>query len=304
MIAGTITYLRRSEIDPERWNACIDASANGLVYAYTHYLDHLSPQWDALVLDDYKALMPLPWKRKWGFRYLYQPPFTQQLGIISPEALPSATVQAFLETLQQHFRFAEIFLNYGNRLTSLPSHNNFILPLAGSYDELRKRYKNGLPGRMKIVERRGLAYQSVPDAATVVALYRQEYAARTPHVTAADYDNFLRLCHHFQQAGELVLRGIPGAPGDWLSAALLLRKKDRLYFLMSVTPAAGRKLFANHLLIDRIIAEFAGSGCTLDFEGSDIPGIAHFYRSFGSINQPYYFYQYNRLPWWCRWMKG
>ena len=33
-------------------------------------------KWDALVLDDYAAVMPLTWRRKYGTRYLYQPAFT------------------------------------------------------------------------------------------------------------------------------------------------------------------------------------------------------------------------------------
>ncbi len=40
-------------------------------------------QWDALVLDDYQAVMPLTWRSKFGIRYLYQPAFTQQTGIFS-----------------------------------------------------------------------------------------------------------------------------------------------------------------------------------------------------------------------------
>jgi hypothetical protein len=41
----------------------------------------------------------------------------------------------------------------------------------------------------------------------------------------------------------------------------------------------------------------------LDFEGSDHPGIAHFYANFGGIDQPYFFYRRNRLPWPIRWLK-
>jgi len=33
-----------------------------------------------------------------------------------------------------------------------------------------------------------------------------------------------------------------------------------------------------------------------DFEGSDIKGIADFYKKFGTINQPYPFIKWNNLP--------
>jgi hypothetical protein len=41
----------------------------------------------------------------------------------------------------------------------------------------------------------------------------------------------------------------------------------------------------------------------LDFEGSDQPGIAHFYSNFGGVDQPYFCYRRNRLPWPVRWLK-
>jgi hypothetical protein len=35
---------------------------------------------------------------------------------------------------------------------------------------------------------------------------------------------------------------------------------------------------------------------TLDFEGSNIPGIARFYKGFGALPQTYYSLHQNRLP--------
>jgi rRNA processing protein Gar1 len=49
-------------------------------------------------------------------------------------------------------------------------------------------------------------------------------------------------------------------------------------------------------LYDKLIEEFSQSSLVLDFEGSDIPGIADFYKSMGPVNQPYFFVKYNELP--------
>src|ERR1700749_313156 len=132
-----IYYIRRQDIDNTRWDACIEKAANTIIYGYHFYLDHLAAgQWDALILGDYEAVMPLPWRRKYGIRYLYQPPFTQQTGIFTTGPLNSHTIEAFLHSARQHFRFAEIFLNYGYALPALPSHANFILPLDAPYPQL------------------------------------------------------------------------------------------------------------------------------------------------------------------------
>ena len=58
-----IRYLQRDEINTRSWDRCIEAADNGLIYAYTHYLDVMARHWDALVYKDYEAVMPLTWNR-------------------------------------------------------------------------------------------------------------------------------------------------------------------------------------------------------------------------------------------------
>jgi len=71
-----IKHLQQKEIDKIKWDACISNAANGLIYGYSFYLDTMARHWDALVLNDYEAVMPLTWNKKYGFYYLYQPAFT------------------------------------------------------------------------------------------------------------------------------------------------------------------------------------------------------------------------------------
>jgi len=40
-----------------------------------------------------------------------------------------------------------------------------------------------------------------------------------------------------------------------------------------------------------VIQKYAGQGYTLDFEGSEIPGVATFFRKFGAKNSPYPSYE-------------
>jgi len=63
---GAIQYLTNHEIDKVKWDECINSASNGLIYAYSFYLDHMSKHWDALVLGDYNAVMPLTWNKKYG----------------------------------------------------------------------------------------------------------------------------------------------------------------------------------------------------------------------------------------------
>jgi len=309
-----IKYLKRQEIDTSRWDACIAASANRLVYGFHFYLDTMTDgQWDALVYDDYQAVMPLTWRRKGGIRYLYQPAFTQQTGIFSPMPINPSLIETFLSATTHQFRFAEIYLNYGNPHPALRVHENLILPLQDPYPVLQSRYKKDLQRNLRLAAGSGLVYTPDLDLGAAIDAYRSEYAARHPAIRPEDYTRFHNLCRSLPSSSTvqptqprppaLILRSAIRS-GELCATALLIHDATRLYLLQSTTPPAGRKLAANHFLIDQLIHEFAGRDAILDFEGSDLPGIAYFYANFGAIRQPYFFHRHTRLPWPWRLLKS
>ncbi|MBC8034381.1 MAG: GNAT family N-acetyltransferase [Chitinophagaceae bacterium] len=303
-MANQIHYIENSHINRQQWDACMDASVNRLIYGYSWYLDPIATHWDALVLNDYEAIMPLTWNSKWGIRYLYQPPFTQQLGIFSPLDIPPETVELFLKELRGYFRFSEIFLNYGNIHSGVRQHTNYMLPLNEHYEQIRRGYKSSLIKNLNRCVRFQLQYKKDLDVKTALNLYKQTYNNRTPHVKASDYLHFESLCLSAQSKGKVLVRAALGEQEQLLAVSVLLLHHQRMYLLQSTTLPEGRKLEANHFLLDSLVREFAGTGVILDFEGSDIPGIAYYYGTFGSVNQPYFFYRHNALPWWIKWLKG
>lgn len=310
-LSHPIQYLRRQDIDLQKWDACIRQASNGLIYGRSFYLDHMTAgQWDALVLEDYTAVMPLTWKSKAGIRYLYQPAFTQQLGIFSANPLSLPLIENFLAELNTHFRFAEIFLNYENPHPSLIAHTNFLLPLDKTYAELSGRYKKDLVKNLKLAARSSFRYISDFDLSMALQLYKEQYQHRTPHVKEEAYTRFKQLCLFLQPTGQVVLRAVTSHRQQPLAIALLLRETsshrlpDRMHLLQSTVLPAGRETEANHALLDHLVREFAGTPTLLDFEGSDLPGIAHFYRNFGAADQPYFFYRISRLPWPLRLFKN
>ena len=107
----TIRFIDRGKLDVSRYNSCIDSASNGLIYAYTFYLDFTAHTWGALVLNDYQAVMPLPYRKKLGICYLYQPLLTAQLGVFGKE-ITEQMVHAFLSSVPSYFKLWEFPLNY------------------------------------------------------------------------------------------------------------------------------------------------------------------------------------------------
>ena len=94
-----IQYVPYQHIDKRKWDACIDNAGNGLIYGCSFYLDAMAKHWDALVLGDYEAVMPLTWNKKYGIHYLYQPFFTSSLGLFGKN-ISGDLLNAFLHDLE------------------------------------------------------------------------------------------------------------------------------------------------------------------------------------------------------------
>lgn len=297
-----IQFLKNKEIDKVRWDECVKGAANGLIYARTFYLDNIAAEWSALAGENYEWVLPLTNKKKYGISYLYQPPFTQQLGFFSK---PGITVpyKEIINYLQKHYGFCEINWNYATSplLTILPllieTASNFILDLSIGYENIAANYHTDLIKNLKRNKRFQHVYRATNDYNKSIQLYREYYGKRIPHVKESDYKNFSEICSYAIQNNMIICREAVNEQGTLMAAALLLFDGKRLYNLMNTTTEAGRRTEANHFLINAIVEEFSGKEIVLDFEGSDLPGVKSFYENFGAVNQPYFRLKYNHLAW-------
>ena len=157
-----IRFLSHRQIDKAKWDACMQQAGNGQIYGCSWYLDVVCPAWDALVADDYAAVMPLTRGRKFLMDYVYPPFFCQQLGVFTAGDAGKAPA-IFLPALPSAIRFVEMNLNAANH--EIPdnyrakSNLNYVLDVSKSYEEIRKGYsenhernirksaKNGSPER-------------------------------------------------------------------------------------------------------------------------------------------------------------
>jgi hypothetical protein len=106
-----IAYLKHKNIDKKKWDACIEQSASSCIYAYSWYLDAVCKNWTALVLDDYKAVLPLAPRSKYSIHYVYQPFFTRYFGVFSKNKSDKTTVNLFLTAIPKKFKFLEFSLH-------------------------------------------------------------------------------------------------------------------------------------------------------------------------------------------------
>ena len=299
-----LRYIKHENIDHDRWNRCIDEALNSRIYACTWQLDRAALHWDALVLGDYKYVMPLPSRKKMGLRYLYQPLFSQQLGIYPTPDKNISNI--FYSYLSKHFRFAELNLNAGNipnkdiADTTFSARKNYLLPLGETYKSIASFYSKNTKRNVVKAEKNKL---SLVEGIRMESYLDFKLQHLPPGVKKNDIRSLKSMIAYGQYKGFGEIYGVY-SPGNELCAAVYFcRWKDRVIYFNAASSETGKELGAMYFLVNRFIQKNAGKNLTLDFEGSMIPGVARFYAGFGATPETYFQLKINRLPLPLKWIK-
>ncbi len=294
-----IQILHSKEIDPEKWDHCINNSSNSLIYAGYNYLTNQCINWSGLIINNYHTVLPLPWKKKWGIRYIYAPAFIQQLGFFGN--LVDLPITQIMDRIKEFAKFGDLFLNYQNKelLSNLDfvEKTNYILGLDNSYPKIHSNYAQDLLKNLQKSEKHNLQYLQTVSIENTIEQFQINYQNRFPQFNTKTFQNLKNTCKELAENNQCFTRSVCYETTDQvISTALLLRDNKRLYLLLNSTSLTGRSLSANHFLIDSIIREYCEEALIFDFEGSERKGIKDFYQSFQPINQPYFHVRFNNLP--------
>lgn len=298
-----IHIIPSHQLDKSKWDATVVNSSNGLVYAYSYYLDAMANEWYGLVVNDYRTIFPIAIRKKWGFSYCYMPAFVQQLGFIGDETYMDEVIDAIFSFV----KYGSPYLNFSNKAFAqsnyCPSLSNYIIDLNRDYDTIKQAYKKSIGYSLSKAAKQELYYIVDDDIAAVLSLYKEYNQQSMPHVIDEDYNNLIKLLLQLQKLQQVSIRKAVNANHQLLSVALLIKDNKRYYNLVNYTTEEGRKLEANYFLYDNILKECSQQPMLFDFEGSDLPGIKAFYEKFGAINQPYFHWHFNQLPQPLKWLK-
>jgi hypothetical protein len=299
-----IQYLSQAQIDKKKWDACLDKASNGLIYGYSFYLDHMAPHWDALVLNDYEAVMPLTWNKKYGIHYLHQPFLTAQLGVFG-NAIDAPLTASFLQTVPSKFRYWDIYLNHWNRFSldtfDLYERSNYVLPLGKPYTELYNAYRENIQRNTRKALQAGCTVQKDFGVDKVIELALQQMRQHSRE-SGENVERFRKLYHFLHTKQMAVTYGI-SLNDELLASCVFFFSHNRAYYILVGNHPNGKTIGASHALIDAFIKDHAGKNMLLDFEGSDIRNLAFFYSSFGAVEEKYAGVKLNRLPFYMKWLK-
>jgi hypothetical protein len=299
MITDSYRYIKHKNIDKDKWNRCINASQNAIVYALSWYLDGICRKWSAVILNDYESVMPLIHNRKFFIPYIHNPYFSTRLGIFSKTQPDDDTINDFFSAIPKSFRMVSIKFNSYTILNpsgyKIHLNHTYELNLFESYEALYEGFSKSHKKNIAKAKKSGIEIRKSTAIHDLIRLKKEllrsvnefkykesQFKKLSIVLNRAVQNNFCYILSAYDKNETLC------------AAALFLIKYDRA-IKFTATNAAGKANRAGYLLIDRFIQEHAESNLILDFAGSNITGIANFNEGFGSIQCTYPEYYMNRL---------
>ena len=287
-----IHYVEHKDIDFKKWNGCVANSINRLIYGFSWYLDVVCDDWDALVYNDYEAVFPLPKRKKWGVEYVYQPFFCQQLGVFSKKEV---AIEPFLNNIPKKIKYLE--LNVGSSNCFVTKQNiNYELSIVKQFE--RNFSKNTTRNIIK-AKASNLSLISNVSPEQHVGVFNKNLSKIG--ISQKDLAKYVRLCYLLISKNKGQIFAVFDQFNNLVATSLIVIDAERVYYLNGATNKNGKKVGASHWMVSEIMKKFHGK--IFDFEGSNIEGVARFYKGFGARKTSYSTIKINKLPLYLKWLK-
>lgn len=278
-----IRRLRYNEIDFVKYSRCLENSEQKKYSATNDFLDTTSEkQWEILVYNDYEAVMPVPFVKKYGIKIVHNPKLCQQLGVFSPKDDIQLN-EAFLHFLEKNYLIRAYPLNDCNQLqTKLRLKKNFLL-YPDSYEKVYARYSPKRKRKLRlddeVVKNSEIKTISYEEAKlfienNMIGLSKENDLPDFMRIFEASYHlNYLKFSAFFYHHKII---NIIATYSDCNMVALLGTFNDKDYV----------KISGASVLIDTVIRETIETHI-FDFEGGELPNIEEFFRGFRPELKPY-----------------
>ncbi|PIF45654.1 hypothetical protein CLU96_2663 [Chryseobacterium sp. 52] len=271
-----IRRLKYNEIDFKKYADCLEKSEQRKYSASKTFLDvTANKQWEALVYNDYEAVMPVPYIFKKGVKIVHNPLICQQLGVFSAKDDKKIN-EKFLYFLEKNYLTRAYYFNETNSFDSkLKTKKNFLLypdAYANVFTKYSPKRKRKLRLDDEVTENSELKEVSYQEAEIfmknhVVGLDKENDAGtllktfETFHLSK--HLKFLAFYYHYEITNMIAVYS------DYDTIALLGNFNDKKYIKM-----AGASTLIDHVIKENI------ENCIFDFEGGNLPSIEEFFRGF------------------------
>ncbi len=285
--------VERKYIDIQKWNDAISNSEVENVFMYAWYLDSVCSHWCALITEDYKTILPVPYTKKLGVRQMIQAPFTREYDIIGNEFNWSEVISFLASDFKSiHFRNQNKGLAGSEKVRT-----HQLLSLK---DDYQNSYSTNAKRILKKVN--GYTIEAAKNPVIVLDLFRENVAHKVDTISKQDLivlEKLMNTALDLKKGELLVVKENKAI----VAAGFFLFDKHRVTYLKGASTESSKKAGAMYYLMNQAMLRYQSDFTTFDFGGSDIEKVAEFYHKFGAEDRTYYDYSIDDLPFWFKTLK-
>lgn len=272
-----IRCIKRKDLDESKYSQALNDSLNYRIYAESWYLDIVSNgKWECLVYGDYEVIMPIPLQFKFGFKFVIQPPYCQQLGVFYKEEISPDLFRKFEQKLHQ-YRVRSYHFNEENTISYQPKGEkrvNFVLDLNRPYEEIYKGFSKGTKWNLKQFEKQNDEVIQNEISIEKLNLLNKKINKQSPHDKL-----FIKSLKILKQENKLCFLSLI-LNDNYEGYACFVSSKKRIIYLHAAAGDWGKQNGIPTGFLNSIIKKNSGKNMKLDFEGSMIPSIQKFFKGF------------------------
>ncbi len=324
MVLNTVD---REELTAEKWDEFILQSPQGAPFILYDYLCATAPEWKALVVSlngEWQAVMPFEVKKKYGFSYMLQPPFSQHGGICFRDKSWRKRYEEYSWKHQignliaqplksYHWVLVNFSPNFDDPLPfhwagfSLRTRITYELTLPDTPADLYQYFASPLKRQIRKAEKQGLIFQSRcsnMDSLKSLVQINEETGNFVLGKHPRRWEILRTLVTKMIDTPYSHVFQIKSKEGIVLAAGVYLVYRDKMYYLAGAYHPEGKSIGAMSFLMWKAMCKALEFHCKIfDFEGSMIKGIEQFFRKFGSYPKQYLQIHCNRLPLPIKWIQ-
>ncbi|WP_353164540.1 hypothetical protein [Empedobacter brevis] len=281
-----IKRIPRKKLNVDKYTECLNRSLNYRIYAEVWYLDTLvENNWDCYVLNDYEAIMPLPFVKKFGIKFITQPIYCQQLGVFHQKNLSKKIFKKFEKKLHQNLVRAYSFNEENTEMFEPEGMKriNLVLDLTSLYENIFSGYTRNRRNEI----RKGIKLDYKIIQVTQLNNFFKINSSYNYLISNSLIDSSEKIIQKLFAQKIINAYEIYDKNNHLLGCQLEMISKNRIYNFAFARNKNTESLFGSAFMIDYIIRNHSNSALLLDFEGSIIPSIAKFMQGFGAAKKNY-----------------
>ena len=282
-----IKHLKYQEIDFFKWDQSIRQSFNGVIYAYSWYLDVTCNEWAALVMGDYDYLMPLPKGGRFFVKYFYQPFLSPYLGIFTTQKLTAEIINSFFERIPSKYKAGKLSLNIFNKVEdNIVFKKNVLnvqqLDLISAYIFTYSKYDHKVKEAIKAAAEEKYFVSDNLSLSSFVNFFTQTISPNNQKITYIR--RLISYCIRYRSAS---LYAAYDNTNEICATCLFLTANNRTVCLLPLVSNAERQKGVLHLLIDKYIKKYSANNLVMDFFDSERLLPPDFFKGFGTTSCEY-----------------